>query len=584
MTPDREVDVLVIGAGGAGMTAALVAATEGLRVLLCEKTELVGGTTATSGGAIWVPGTTQSKRTPTPDSVDAARVYLDGEAGAYGAASLREAFYAAGATAIDYLEQKSEVKFRASSPYPDYHPEAPGGAQGGRSLSPLPFDARRLGRDFATVRPPIPEFLVLGGMMVARAEIPHLVRPLRSVAALRTTLRLLGRHARDRLSHPRGTRLVLGNALIARLLYSLKKAGAELWTQAALVDLVKEGDRVVGARVRHAGRDQLIAARRGVVLATGGCGASPKWREQLLGHPVPHTLTFPGCTGEGLDAALRIGAALDTQHANPFFWMPASTMRWPDGRVATYPHIRDRPKPGLIAVNAAGRRFVNEANSYQDFVMAMYASNASVPTIPAWLICDRRFIYDYGLGVIHPRKWSIARFVKSGYLVQGRTLRELAQKIGVDADGLEATVATHNRDAATGVDTAFGKGSTALNRYNGDAENKPNPCLRPIRTAPFFALAVNPAPIGSSAGLASDVEGRVLDAQGRVIDGLYACGNDMSSVMRGTYPGPGITLGPALVFAWRIAMHAAGRPAPATVAGPAAAGRTTPTATKETSL
>lgn len=559
----EAVDLLVIGAGGAGLTAALVGALEGLDVLLCEKTGLVGGTTATSGGAIWVPGSTQSTRTPTPDSVASARVYLDGEVGAYGADALREAFYAAGPAALDYLEQRSEVKFKASSPYPDYHPDAPGAARGGRSLSPLPFDARLLGDAFALLRPPIPEFLVLGGMMVARNEIPHLTRPFSSLAALRTTVRLLARHLHDRLRHPRGTRLVLGNALVARLLYSLRGAGGKLALGTSLVELVREGEQVTGARLQRDGAIHTLHARRGVVLATGGCAASRRWRDELCGRAIAHTLAFEAAQGEGLEAALAIGATLDRRHKNPFFWMPASTMRWPGAHVATYPHIRDRPKPGLIAVNAAGRRFVNEGDSYQDFVMGMFASDANVRTVPAWLICDRRFIFDYGIGVVHPRKRSIANFVRAGYLKQAPTLAALAAQIGVDAEALVETVRVHNRDAVAGIDTAFGKGDTALNRHNGDASNRPNPCLRPIETAPYFAVEVNPAPIGSSTGLATDVHARVLSASGRAFDGLYACGNDMSSIMRGCYPGPGITLGPALVFAYRAARHAAGRPEPA---------------------
>lgn len=548
------------------MTTALIAANKGLTVLLCEKTAMLGGTTATSGGSIWVPGTTQSRRTPTPDTIEAARTYLDGEVGDYGEAHLREAFYASGVAALDYLEQKTEVKFKANSPYPDYHPEQPGGAQGGRALAPLPFDARLLGADFKLVRPPVPDFMVLGGMMVGRDEIAHLIQPFGSIAAMCTTLRLLGRHLRDRLKHPRGTRLVLGNALIARLLYSMRQAKAQIRTDVRLIELIRDGDRVLGAKVECRGRTEAIQARRGVVLATGGCAGSEKWRNELCGQKIPHTLAFEGCTGDGLDIGIRAGAALDTNHGGPFFWMPASVMNWSNGRAATFPHIRDRPKPGLIAVNSTGRRFVNEGNSYQDFVAAMFKAHADVTSIPAFLICDRSFIHDYGLGVIHPRRKSIRAFLKANYIVSAETVEALAGKIGIDAGQLVETIKTHNQDAKTGKDTAFGKGSTALNRYNGDANNLPNPCLRPITNGPFFALPVYPAPIGSSTGLATDVDGQVLDTEGQVIKGLYACGNDMSSIMRGHYPGPGITLGPALVFAYRIAMHAFGEPQPATVA------------------
>lgn len=228
--------------------------------------------------------------------------------------------------------------------------------------------------------------------------------------------------------------------------------------------------------------------------------------------------------------------------------------------MATYPHIRDRPKPGLIAVNKSGKRFVNESASYHDFVCAMFHADKQSPSIPSYLICDRRFIHNYGLGVIHPIWQWLPYFLRAKYLVSAPTLQELAKKIDVDPEGLVASVEENNRSAEAGVDTAFGRGSSALNRFNGDASVRPNPNLGPIKTRPFFALAVHPAPIGSSLGLATDVDARVLDEGGNVIDGLYACGNDMSSIMRGRYPGPGITLGPAMVFAYRAAIHMTGRP------------------------
>ena len=556
---DRTVDLLVFGAGAAGMTAAVVGACEGLDVLLCEKTSQVGGTTATSGGTTWIPGNTQSTRTSRPDSVEASLRYLDGEIGPAGRAQ-REAFAAAAAEAIDYLERNTDVRFKANDPYPDYHAEAPGGALGGRALAPLAFDGRGLGKDFTRLRAPMPEFMVLGGMMVGRDEIKHLIRPWRSGAALQVSTRLVLRYLRDRLKHARGTRLLLGQALVGRLFHSCLRKGVDIAVDTRLVELVRDGDRVVGAIVDGAKGVQRIGARRGVVLATGGCAASQAWRDRLLDRKIPHALAFAGATGDGLDAAIAVGAGLERDHVTPFFWMPASTIEWSDGRKATYPHIRDRPKPGLIAVNAAGRRFVNEGNSYHDFVQAMFGSHRTVPTIPAWLICDRAFIRDYGLGVIHPVWQRLSYFVKRGYLVSAPTLAGLAAKIGVDAGGLAESVKAHNRYAETGVDEGFGKGSKALNRFNGDASHAPNPCLKPIATPPYFAVAVHPAPIGSSAGLRADADGQVLDERGAPIAGLYACGNDMASVMRGTYPGPGITLGPAIVFAYRAAKHAVGRP------------------------
>jgi succinate dehydrogenase/fumarate reductase flavoprotein subunit len=231
-----------------------------------------------------------------------------------------------------------------------------------------------------------------------------------------------------------------------------------------------------------------------------------------------------------------------------------------DGSKGVFPHlVLDRAKPGLIAVNSAGRRFVNEAVSYHDFVLAMFESRASAPSIPAYLLCDATFLEKYGLGVVYPGHRRPRSFVENGYLKSGATLDELADRIGVDATALQATVARHNEFARTGVDTDFGKGETELNRFNGDAEHRPNPCLGRLETPPFYALTVWPADIAVSAGLATDANARVRSTDGQLIPGLYACGNDMASVMGGSYPGPGTTLGPAIVFAYRAARHAAGK-------------------------
>jgi succinate dehydrogenase/fumarate reductase flavoprotein subunit len=325
--------------------------------------------------------------------------------------------------------------------------------------------------------------------------------------------------------------------------------------------LVGEAGRVAGAVIDGA-TPRRVRARRGVVLAAGGFAAGQSWRAALLPTPTGiHTPAQDGATGDGLALARAMGAVLEADHASAAFWMPVSTMRRPDGSEAVFPHILlDRAKPGLIAINAAGERFVNEADSYHDFVLGMYRSHQRVPTIPAHLICDRRFVRDYGIGMVHPGTRRLGRFLDEGYLVWGASLAALAGQLGVPPAALEATVARHNRFAERGVDEDFGKGGSEMNRFNGDPANAPNPCLRPIVEPPFFAVAVWPGVLATSAGLATDEHGAVLDGDGVPIAGLYACGNDMASVMRGAYPGPGSTLGPALVFGYRAALHAAGKP------------------------
>jgi succinate dehydrogenase/fumarate reductase flavoprotein subunit len=275
--------------------------------------------------------------------------------------------------------------------------------------------------------------------------------------------------------------------------------------------------------------------------------------------PVPsHSMSFTGNQGDGLAIGQRIGAAVALERGDSGLWTPVSLVPRRDGSKGLFPHlVLDRAKPGLIAVNSAGRRFVNEAVSYHDFVLAMFESHKVTPSIPVWLICDADFLRKYGLGVIYPGYRNPDRFVENGYVVRGASLDELAGKISIDAAALRATVEQHNAFAKTGVDLDFGKGETELNRFNGDPQHKPNPCIGAISAPPFYALAVWPADIAVSTGLSTDADARVLAADGRSIPGLYACGNDMTSVMGGSYPGPGTTLGPAVVFAWRAARHAA---------------------------
>ncbi len=559
---DREADLLIFGAGMGGMSAALVGALERLDVLLCEKTTQVGGTTSTSAGTVWIPGSSQSVRDGVPDSVEDARRFLDAEIGAR-ALEQREAFLAAGPAALDYLEARSEVKFRAPPRHPDYHSNQPGRALAGRALAPLPFDGRLLGQDFARVRPPIAPFMVLGGMMVGKDDIPILLKPLASLKSLTAAAKLLLRHATDRLRFARGTRLVMGNALVARLYYSLKAANVPILFEARLVQLVKTDGRVEGAVVDIGPARQTIRARRGVMLATGGFGPNMELlRDYMKDMPIAHSNALAAASGDGFLAARAAGAAVDAKHTSPAFYFPSSLLREPDGTETNFPHILlDRAKPGLIAVNAEGRRFVNEADSYHDFVEAMLRTHTVVPAIPAWLVCDHGFIRDYGIGLVHPRagKRQVEKYMSAGYLKRADTLQELASQIGVDAGNLATTVARHNRYAATGVDEDFGKGATEYNQFNGDPANKPNPCLRPVAEPPFFAVAVYPSTMGTCVGLATDGDARVIDESGMPIGGLYAIGNDMASLFRGVYVGPGITLGPALVFAYRAVMHAAGR-------------------------
>lgn len=553
---ERHADVLVFGTGAAGLTAALVAAIGGLDVALFEKSTFAGGTTATSGGSLWVPGAAPVLQA-TPDvDVERARQYLLREFGGWVRHDLLDAFLDASPEAIDYLARHSEVRF-AHATNPDYHADEPFGSATGHAITALPFDGRRLGADFARLKPPRDVFMVLGGMMVGRREVPMLVRPFSSLLAFRRTLGLLARHALDRLQYPRGTRLLIGNALVARYLYSLRQRGVPIEYETRLIDLYRENGRIAGAIVETAGRERLVRARRGVILATGGIAHSRPLRTELMAsHPHEYSMADEADTGDGVSAARRVGAAIDRAVPNPAYWSPASIRRRPDGSQTLWIHGHmDRGKPGLIAVDASGRRFVNEADSYHDFVIAMFGTDEHKPALPAYLICDHRFVRKYGLGLVRPLVSRIGPFVRDGYLIRADSIEGLAQRVGIDQVALQQSIEKYNADARNGIDSEFGRGSRILNRFNGDPEQHPNPCVRPIEHPPYYAVQVWPCSIGTTVGLATDADSRVLDEAGAPLQGLYACGNDVTSMMRGFYPGPGATLGPAVVFAYRAARH-----------------------------
>ena len=565
MNAQREVDLLVMGAGAGGMSAALAASILGLDVLVCEKSDQVGGTAATSAGTIWIPENRQSIEAGFPDTRDAARRYMNTLiAEPDKGAELREVYLAEGPRIVDWFAQNSAVQWEPCGKHPDYQ-DKDGAAPSGRALAPAEFDGRLLGEAFKDVRAPIPEFMVFGGMMVGKADVPRLIGRFESVGNFLHAVKLFLRFLGDRLRYPRGTRLVMGNSLVARLYYSLRQRKIPVMFNAALQELVQEGNRIAGAVVTVGGRTETIRARKGVVLATGGYAHNPALRRRFMPAPTPaESMAVPTNQGDGIVAAGKVGAVTAPEkHGSGAFWTPVSRTGLgggPGDWAGLFPHLSlDRAKPGLIAVNSHGKRFVNEAVSYHHFVEAMFESNRTVPTIPAWLVCETAFVRKYGLGAIHPGTTNLRPHERQGEFAFASSLSELATKIGVDPNGLAATVERYNNFALTGVDSDFRKGTTELNRFNGDPAHQPNPCIGPIIQGPFCAMAVRPAEIACSTGLETDCHARVLSSTGQPIEGLYACGNDLASIMRGTYPGPGTTLGPALVFGYRASSHASGK-------------------------
>lgn len=562
-------DVVVVGAGCAGLATALMSAQRGARVLVLEHTDLVGGTTAWSAGTCWIPGSHLGASVNPQDSIEAAGRYLDAAVGDRSDPALRHAFLSAGASVVAELESSSLVRFRAYPRHPDYLSELPGSTLCGRALEPLPFDGRLLGRLFRALRPPIPEFTVLGGMMVDRTDIGHLLAARKSLSSMRHAFRIVGRHLLDRTRYPRGTRLVMGNALVGRLLASLARhAGVTLALNATVMSICRGvGPSPMASQitVSHGGQTAQLTVRRGLVLAGGGFNQHVGLRTTLLPGVEPAWFAGPpGHTAALHDLIGGLGARLGTGSVSPAFWAPVSVRRRPDGSQAVFPHfVMDRAKPGVVAVNQLGERFVNESTSYHLFGLAMQRATPSGVGVPAFLVCDARALRQYGLGMVRPGGRGLEPFIEDGYLVQASTLQELAHRLGVPADRFCAAMVRFNQHAGQGHDPDYGRGTTAYAQHLGDPTwPGPNPNLGPVTEPPYYAVRLYPGDIGSATGWMVDGNARLLDTSGEPLPGLYAVGNDQDSIMGGVYPAPGITLGPALVFAGLAARHLMGSSAP----------------------
>ncbi len=562
MTQDSiSVDVLVVGTGASGMATAITAASQGLKVLVVEKEARFGGTTARSGGWLWIPGTRLAKEQGIQEPAGAARAYLQHEATTHFDAARVDAFLEYGPKAIDFFTQNTCVQFDMPAVFPDYHAEATGGQPGGRSMVTRPFDGRELGPRIKHLAPPLPELTVFGMMLGSGPEIKHFMRAFKSPTSFAYVVRRLSKHAMDVMGNGRGMTLTNGNALAGRLAKAAMDLDIPVWLSSPVTKLVVEYDGVSGALVQHEGKTVKVTATRGVVLACGGFPHDVERRKQLFPHAPTgkeHYSPSPASnTGDGLKLAEAVGGYVDGTIPHAAAWVPASVTTRADGSKGVMPHFIDRAKPGVIAVTPKGVRFANEGNSYHDFVQAMVAACPGEKEVSAWLLCDHKALRAYGLGCVAPAPLPIGRHLRSGYLQSGNTVAELAGRIGVEPSVLEATVSAFNDTARRGEDPAFGKGSKAYNRYQGDALVTPNPCLAPLENGPYYAIKLVIGDIGTFAGLQTDDRTRVLNAAGQPIKGLYAVGNDAASIMGGNYPGAGITLGPALTFGYVAGMELA---------------------------
>jgi succinate dehydrogenase/fumarate reductase flavoprotein subunit len=556
-----EYDLVVVGSGAAGLACAITAKKRGLDVVVLEKEPVFGGTTALSGGVLWIPLSHHGRKQNPADSEAAVRTFMQAETGRFYDEEAVQCFIENGPRMVDFFERETEMKF-VPTLYPDYHPTAPGGVDVGRSILAAAYDIRGLGKDMARLKPPLKTITFMGMMFnSSNADLKHFFRATKSLTSFLYVARRLANHLKELALHGRAVQVTSGNALAARLAKSALDLGIPILTGTPVKRVLMQDDHATGVLAGGTANEQRFVARHGVVLATGGFPQDV----QRIARAYPHVRrghehlspTPAGNTGDGANMAEALGGVVDIRFQEPAAWMPVTRVDFGNGEIGVFPHLLDRYKPGVIGVLADGRRFTNESNSYHDVGAALVKACEGMKQTAMWLVCDKAALSKYGLGYVKPAPMPIGRFVRSGYLLKGQTLAELATQAGIDSAVLEQTVRDYNRDAVRGDDPAFGRGSTSFNRYLADPEHKPNPCVAPIAQGPFYAVKVVMGDLGTFDGITTSVVGEVLRRDGSPIAGLYAVGNDRASIMGGNYPGAGITHGPNMTFGYVTAHHIA---------------------------
>ena len=540
-------DVVVVGAGGAGMTAALAAAHHGLDTVLIEKSAYFGGTTARSGGGVWVPGNRALREAGqvSPNDRQESSDYLQAIVGDEVPKIRRETFLDRGPEVIDFLLDKTPVKLKWVPGYSDYLPEQPGGRSQGRSVEPIPMDGRILGKELERLHPPYAK--APANLIVTQADYRKISLGLRTLRGPLTMMKVV---IARMISTLRGRKMyAMGNALTISLRKALVDADVPVLYDTDLKSLVIEGGRVIGVRAQRGGKEVVIRATRGVILGSGGFEKSEAMREKHLPSPTDADWSTAAAsnTGAGIEAGVAVGAATDMM--DDAWWGP--TIPLPNG---PWFCLAERNLPGSIIVNSAGKRFMNEALPYVEATHEIYKGEAtSVSHVPAWLVMDQRYRNRYLFAGLSPRQPFPGRWLKNGAVRKASSLDKLAEEIDVPAESLGATIERFNGFAKTGSDEDFHRGESAYDRYYADPRVKPNPSLHSIDQGPFYAVKIVPGDLGTKGGIVTDERARALRADGSVIDGLYAAGNVSSAVMGHTYAGPGATIGPAMTFGYLAA-------------------------------
>ncbi|KAA9395402.1 FAD-dependent oxidoreductase [Kocuria coralli] len=563
---ELTVDVLVAGAGAGGLSAAATAAHHGLDVLVAERAARCGGATARSGGWMWTPGNPLALADGVAEPRDDFRTYLRAVIAPENYDEERiEAFLEAVPHMVGFFHELTPLRFTPGARINDIYGNLPGAGTGHRSVAASPFYGtriparlrRKLAHQFYMT-----SFLGMG--IMAGDDLGKFLTALKRPSSFLHAARRVGTHLFDLAVHRRNMQMVNGVALVGRLLQAADQGGARIEVETRVTRLTFDDDgRVTGAVLESPAGTTTVRTRRGVVLATGGYPADvERRRETFTRTPTGRehwTLAPAEADGSGADLAESAGGYLDTEVTSAAAWCPVSLVDFPGGRQGVFPHIADRAKPGVIGVLSDGRRFVNEANGYWDYVNGMIRSVPDGRPVESWLIGSHHALRNYMLGFAKPRPVPVFPYTRIlRYLVKGRTLEELAGKCGIDPEGLWETVAAFDRNAAAGVDPDFGRGETPFNRYGGDPAVAPNPTLAPLGKGPFYAVKVLPGSFGTFAGIKVNARSRVVDRSGAVVDGLWACGNDQVNIMGGRYPAGGVNLGPAMTFGYVAGRDLAG--------------------------
>ncbi|PWV67829.1 3-oxosteroid 1-dehydrogenase [Nocardia neocaledoniensis] len=543
---DREYDVVVVGSGAAGMTAALAAAHNGLSVVVLEKAAHYGGSTARSGGGVWIPGNKALKASGRPDDREEARTYLHSIIGDVVPAEKIDTYLDRGAEAFDFVLDHTPLKMKWVPGYSDYYPEAPGGLAQGRSCEPTPFNGKVLGAELANLEPPYAKAPL--NVVVMQADFVRLNLIKRHPKGMMRALRV---GARTYLAKFTGKHLLgMGQAIIAAMRKGLLDAGVPVLLNTPLTDLVVTDGRVTGVKATVDGETVTFTARYGVVLGSGGFEHNADMRAKYQRQPITTEWTTGAAanTGDGIVAGMAAGATVGFME--DAWWGPTI---FKGGK--PWFALAERNLPGTIMVNDRGERFGNESAPYVEAVHTMYGGEYGQgagpgENIPAWLVFDQRYRNRYIFAGLQPGQRFPSRWLENDYIVKADSIEELAERIGVPAENLAATVTRFNGFAATGKDEDYGRGNSHYDRYYGDPTVKPNPCLAEISQGPFFAAKIVPGDLGTKGGLVTDTAGRVLREDDSVIEGLYAAGNTSAPVMGHTYAGPGATIGPAITFAY----------------------------------